>query len=174
VTQFELLPEPSLERPDDVTPWPQWPLILRTSPAHEEGGERRFAVMTTEFAGRDGRVTHLRGHEVGGPPGFEKIEGTDFEIRAELVLLAMGFLHPQQDTLVEQLALALDGRGNVAAGDYATSAPGVFAAGDARRGQSLIVWAINEGRKAARAADTYLSGLDEESGEDPIGALLSA
>jgi glutamate synthase (NADPH) small chain len=174
VTQFELLPEPSLERPDDVTPWPQWPLILRTSPAHEEGGERRFSVMTTELVGRDGRVTHLRGHEVGGPPGFEKIEGSEFEIRAELVLLAMGFLHPQQDTLIEQLAVDLDGRGNVAADEYATSVPGVFAAGDARRGQSLVVWAINEGRKAARAADAYLSELGEEPGEDPVTALLNA
>jgi len=174
VTQFELLPEPALQRPDDITPWPQWPLILRTSPAHEEGGERRFAVMTTELVGRDGRVTHLRGHEVGPPPSFEKIEASEFEIRADLVLLAMGFLHPQPDTLIEQLGLGLDERGNVAAPEYAASLPGVFAAGDARRGQSLVVWAINEGRKAARAADGYLSELDEEPGEDPIGALLSA
>ncbi len=86
----------------------------------------------------------------------------------------MGFLHPQQDTLLEQLAVDLDGRGNVAAPEYAASLPGVFAAGDARRGQSLVVWAINEGRKAARAADTYLSELDEEPGEDPVGALLNA
>ena len=157
VTQFELLPEPGLERPDDLTPWPQWPLILRTSPAHEEGGERRFSVMTTELVGSDGRVTHLRGHEVGPAPEFAKIDGSEFELRADLVLLAMGFLHPQQDTLLEQLALDLDGRGNVAAPEYAASLPGVFAAGDARRGQSLVVWAINEGRKAARAADTYLS-----------------
>jgi glutamate synthase (NADPH) small chain len=174
VTQFELLPEPALERPDDLTPWPQWPLILRTSPAHEEGGERRFAVMTTELVGRDGRVTHLRGHEVGPPPSFDKIEGSEFEIRADLVLLAMGFLHPQRDTLIEQLAVDLDQRGNVAAPEYASSVPGVFAAGDARRGQSLVVWAINEGRKAARAADTYLSELDEEPGEDPVTALLNA
>jgi glutamate synthase (NADPH) small chain len=174
VTQFELLPEPGLERPNDLTPWPQWPLILRTSPAHEEGGERRFAVMTTELVGRDGRVTHLRGHEVGAPPSFEKIEGSEFEIRAELVLLAMGFLHPQQDTLLQQLAVDLDQRGNVAAPEYASSLPGVFAAGDARRGQSLVVWAISEGRKAARAADAYLSELGEEPGEDPVGALLSA
>jgi glutamate synthase (NADPH) small chain len=174
VTQFELLPEPSLQRPDDITPWPQWPLILRTSPAHEEGGERRFAVMTTELAGRDGRVTHLRGHEVGPAPSFDKIDGSEFEIRADLVLLAMGFLHPQQDTLLEQLAVDLDGRGNVAAPEYASSLPGVFAAGDARRGQSLVVWAINEGRRAARAADAYLSALDEEPGEDPVTALLNA
>jgi glutamate synthase (NADPH) small chain len=174
VTQFELLPEPGLERPDDLTPWPQWPLILRTSPAHEEGGERRFSVMTTELVGSDGRVTHLRGHEVGPAADFPKIEGSEFELRADLVLLAMGFLHPQQDTLLEQLAVELNGRGNVAAPEYAASLPGVFAAGDARRGQSLVVWAINEGRKAARAADAYLSELGEEPGEDPVGALLNA
>ncbi|MGZ4202377.1 MAG: glutamate synthase subunit beta [Thermoleophilaceae bacterium] len=174
VTQFELLPEPGPERPDDLTPWPQWPLILRTSGAHEEGGERRFAVATTELVGRDGRVTHLRGHAVGAPPSFERTEGSDFEIRAELVLLAMGFLHTRHDSLIEQLAVDLDGRGNVSAESYATSVPGVFAAGDARRGQSLIVWAINEGRQAARSADSYLSELGDEPGDDPIGALLSA
>jgi glutamate synthase (NADPH/NADH) small chain len=174
ITQFELLPEPPLERPDDRTPWPQWPLILRTSPAHEEGGERRFAVSTTELVGENGRVVALRGHEVGPPPAFDKVEGTEFEIKADLVLLAMGFLHPQHDTLIEQLSVGLDGRGNVDAAAYETSVPGVFAAGDARRGQSLVVWAISEGRKAARAADTYLAGLDEEPGEDPVGALLGA
>jgi glutamate synthase (NADPH/NADH) small chain len=166
VTQFELMPEPPLERPDERTPWPQWPLILRTSPAHEEGGERRFAVSTTELAGRDGRVVALRGHEVGPPPSFEKIEGSEFELPADLVLLAMGFLHPQHDGLIEQLAVDVDGRGNVDAGDFATSVPGVFAAGDARRGQSLVVWAISEGRRAARAADAYLAQLGEEPGED--------
>ncbi|HEY1594446.1 MAG TPA: glutamate synthase subunit beta, partial [Thermoleophilaceae bacterium] len=166
VTQFELMPEPPLERPDERTPWPQWPLILRTSPAHEEGGERRFSVSTTELAGTDGRVVALRGHEVGPPPSFEKIEGSEFELPADLVLLAMGFLHPQHDGLIEQLAVDVDGRGNVDAGDFATSVPGVFAAGDARRGQSLVVWAISEGRKAARAADAYLAQLGEEPGED--------
>jgi glutamate synthase (NADPH) small chain len=174
VTQFEVLPEPAVTRPEDLTPWPQWPLILRTSPAHEEGGERRFSVMTTELVGRDGKVTHLRGHEVGPAPDFEKVEGSEFELRADLVLLAMGFLHTGHEGLVEQLAVELDGRGNVDAADYASSVPGVFAAGDARRGQSLIVWAINEGRQAARAADAYLSELGEEPGEDPVGALLNA
>ena len=157
-----------------MTPWPQWPLILRTSGAHEEGGERRFGVATTELVGRDGRVTHLRGHAVGPPPSFERIEGSEFELRAELVLLAMGFLHTRHDTLIEQLAVDLDGRGNVSAEGYASSLPGVFAGGDARRGQSLIVWAINEGRQAARAADAYLAELGEEPGEDPVGALLNA
>jgi glutamate synthase (NADPH/NADH) small chain len=172
VTQFELMPEPPLERPDDRTPWPQWPLILRTSPAHEEGGERRFSVSTTELAGENGRVVALRGHEVGPPPTFEKIEGSEFELPADLVLLAMGFLHTQHEGLIEQLAVDVDQRGNVDAGQFATSVPGVFAAGDARRGQSLVVWAISEGRKAARAADAYLSELGEEPGEDPVGEFL--
>jgi glutamate synthase (NADPH) small chain len=170
ITQFELLPEPPPERPDDKTPWPQWPLILRTSGAHEEGGERRFSVMTTHLTGQDGRVKELHGHEVGGPPDFEKIEGTDFTLPAELVLLAMGFLHPQHEGFVEQLGVELDGRGNVADEDYATSVPGVFACGDARRGQSLIVWAIAEGRQAARSADAYLKSLAGEAGEPELAA----
>jgi glutamate synthase (NADPH/NADH) small chain len=174
VTQFEVMPEPPAERPDERTPWPQWPLILRTSPAHEEGGERRFAVSTTELAGENGRVVALRGHEVGPPPSFDKIEGSEFELPADLVLLAMGFLHTQHDGLVEQLAVDVDQRGNVDASEFATSVPGVFAAGDARRGQSLVVWAISEGRKAAHAADAYLAELGEEPGEDPVGELLSA
>jgi glutamate synthase (NADPH/NADH) small chain len=170
VTQFELLPEPPPERPDDRTPWPQWPLILRTSGAHEEGGERRYSVMTTHLTGEDGRVKELHGHEVGGPPDFEKIDGTDFAIPAELVLLAMGFLHPQHHGMIEQLGVELDGRGNVADDDFATSVPGVFACGDARRGQSLIVWAIAEGRQAARSADRYLSGLGGDAGEPELAA----
>ena len=173
VTQFELLPEPPLERPDDRTPWPQWPMILRTSAAHEEGGERRFSVMTTSFQGRDGRVEKLHGHEVGSALGFEKIEGSEFELPADLVLLAMGFLHPQHEGLVEQLGVELDGRGNVATDDYASTVPGVFACGDARRGQSLIVWAIAEGRQTARAADRHLCGLDAENleGEDLVALM---
>jgi glutamate synthase (NADPH/NADH) small chain len=175
VTQFELLPEPPPERPDDRTPWPQWPLILRTSAAHEEGGDRRFRVMTTGFSGSNGRVEALHGHEVGDPPSFDKVEGSEFTIPADLVLLAMGFLHPQREGLLEQLGLELDGRGNVATDDYASSVPGVFACGDARRGQSLIVWAIAEGRQAARAADRHLHGLDSPDleGEDLIEALAA-
>src|SRR5207248_3885420 len=107
VTQFELMPEPPATRPDDRTPWPQWPLILRTSPAHEEGGARRFSVSTTELVGKSGRVVALRGHEVGPPPSFEKIDGSEFEIPADLVLLAMGFLHTQHEGLIEQLAVGL-------------------------------------------------------------------
>ena len=163
VTQFELLPEPPPERPDDRTPWPQWPLILRTSGAHEEGGERVYGVMTTELRGADGRVEELSFHEVGPPPAFEKVEGSERTIPAQLVLLAMGFLHPQHEGIVEQLGVELDGRGNVADSDYAASVPGVFACGDARRGQSLIVWAIAEGRQAARSVDRYLAGLGSEA-----------
>jgi glutamate synthase (NADPH/NADH) small chain len=160
ITQFELLPEPPPERPEDLTPWPRWPLILRTSGAHEEGGERRYSMMTTELTGEDGRVTHLHGHSVGGPPSFDEIEGSEFTIQADLVLLAMGFLHTQHEGLVEQLGVELDGRGNIVDSDYATTVPGVFAAGDARRGQSLVVWAIAEGRQAAASCDRYLQSLD--------------
>jgi glutamate synthase (NADPH/NADH) small chain len=175
VTQFELMPEPPPERPDDRTPWPQWPLILRTSAAHEEGGERRYSIMTTHFTGEDGRVTHLHGHEVGPPPSFEKVEGTEFTIEADLVLLAMGFLHPQHEGIVQQLGVELDGRGNVAAEDYATSVPGVFAAGDARRGQSLVVWAIAEGRQAACAVDDWLREAgSKDGGEEPKLAVSAA
>jgi glutamate synthase (NADPH/NADH) small chain len=166
VTQFEVMPEPPPERPDDITPWPRWPLILRTSAAHEEGGDREYSMMTTELTGSDGRVTHLHGHKAGGPPSFDKVDGTEFTIQADLVLLAMGFLHPQHEGLVEQLGVELDGRGNIAATEFAASVPGVFAAGDARRGQSLVVWAIAEGRQAARAADEYLRGLDAAPGGD--------
>ena len=171
ITQFELLPEPPPERPDDLTPWPRWPLILRTSGAHEEGGERRYSVMTTHLTGEDGRVTHLHGHEVGPPPSFEKVEGSEFTIPADLVLLAMGFLHTQHEGLVEQLGVELDQRGNVVDRDWATTVPGVFAAGDARRGQSLIVWAISEGRQAAAACDEYLKSLDAEQRGDELEAV---
>ncbi|MEX2196633.1 MAG: glutamate synthase subunit beta [Thermoleophilaceae bacterium] len=172
ITQFELLPEPPPERPSDRTPWPRWPMILRTSPAHEEGGERRFSVMTTEFTGQDGRVTELHGHQVGPPPSFDRIEGGDFTLAADLVLLAMGFLHPQREVL-DQLGVELDERGNVAAPDYAGSAPGVFAAGDSRRGQSLVVWAISEGRQAARGCDRYLHSLDAGGEGEDLVALLT-
>lgn len=173
VRQFELLGEPPPERPNELTPWPRWPMILRTSAAHEEGGERRFGVMTTTFEGENGVVTKLHGHEVGPPPGFEKVEGTEFTIDADLVLLAMGFLHPQQD-LLDALGVEKDERGNVACEEYASSVKGVFAAGDARRGQSLVVWAIAEGRQCARMVDTYLHDLDEPHGdEDVVGAVLA-
>jgi glutamate synthase (NADPH/NADH) small chain len=171
ITQFELLPEPPPERPDDLTPWPRWPLILRTSGAHEEGGKREYSMMTTHLTGTDGRVKELHGHKVGPPPTFEKIEGSEFTIPAELVLLAMGFLHTQHEGLVEQLGADVDQRGNLVDSNWQTSVPGVFAAGDARRGQSLIVWAIAEGRQAAAACDQYLQSL---RGDGPRGDELEA
>jgi glutamate synthase (NADPH) small chain len=159
VTQLELLGEPPRERPDDKTPWPQWPMKLRTSYALEEGGERHFSMSTQRLAGRGGRVAELHGCRVEGPPSFAPVEGSEFSIPADLVLLAMGFLHPEPAGLLEQAGVDKDRRGNVRAPAYATSVEGVFAAGDARRGQSLIVWAINEGRQCARVADRYLSGV---------------
>jgi glutamate synthase (NADPH/NADH) small chain len=172
ITQFELLPEPPPERPDDLTPWPRWPLIMRTSGAHEEGGKREYSMMTTHLTGEDGCVKELHGHKVGPPPTFEKIEGTEFTIPAELVLLAMGFLHTQHEGMVEQLGVELDARGNVVDRDWQCTVPGVFAAGDARRGQSLIVWAIAEGRQAAAACDRYLQSLrDDESPEERLEAV---
>ena len=170
ITQFEVMPEPPPERPDDLTPWPRWPLIMRTSGAHEEGGERRFSAMTTHLTGVDGKVRELHGHEVAPPPAFEKIEGTEFTIPAELVLLAMGFLYPQHEGIVEQFGLELDGRGNVQDDDWMSSRDSVFACGDARRGQSLVVWAISEGRQCARAVDRWIAE-QEAGGELDLVAL---
>jgi len=167
VTQIELLGEPPAKRPDDLTPWPRWPVKLRTSYALKEGGERDFAISTTKLTG-DGNVEQVHWVQNTGKPPFDAIEGTDESHPVELVLLAMGFLSPEQE-LLEALGVERDARGNAKAGAYATSADGVFAAGDARRGQSLIVWAINEGRQCARVADRYLRSLpaidprDEES-----------
>jgi glutamate synthase (NADPH/NADH) small chain len=176
VTQLELLPQPPDTRPEDLTPWPRWPLIMRTSGAHEEGGDRDFSVMTTHFEGEDGKVKRLHGHRVGPPPSFEKIEGSEFSIDCDLALLAMGFLHPQQDGVVQQLGVGLDGRGNVdaAESDSMSSVPGVFAAGDARRGQSLIVWGINEGRQCARGVDRWLHGIGQEAEGADLVDLLAA
>ena len=160
VHQFEILPRPPDERADS-TPWPTWPLMMRTSSAHEEGGERVFSVNTECFLGNDaGEVRALRGHEVEFVDGkFTKIEGTDFELDADLVLLAMGFVGPQVPGLIEELGVELDGRGNVARGDdWMTSEDGIFVCGDMGRGQSLIVWAIAEGRSCAAAVDRWLMG----------------
>ena len=164
VTQLELLPEPPLARPDDRTPWPLWPAKFRLSYAMEEAraierGEQDYSITTTHFSGEDGRVTTQHIARAEPAPPFGPVPGTERELKADLVLLAMGFLHPEHEGLVEQLGVELDARGNVKAPTYATSVPGVFAAGDARRGQSLIVWAINEGRQAARIADRYLRTL---------------
>jgi len=166
VTSIELLERPPDER-SEATPWPGWPLMYRTSSSHEEGGEREFAVLTKRFLGTEGRLTGLEAVRVrfgppddSGRPVMEEVPGSEFQIPADLVLLAMGFVHPVHDDLLEKLAVKLDSRGNVAADTqrFATSEPGVFAAGDCRRGQSLVVWAIWEGREAARQVDRYLMG----------------
>jgi glutamate synthase (NADPH/NADH) small chain len=159
VTQFEIMPQPPQQR-SPSTPWPLWPLMLRQESSHEEGGVREFSIATTRFLGDDnGHVKALETVQVSPPPKFEPIPGTERTFPADLVLLAMGFTGPVRSGLIEQLNLELDPRGNVKTGDdYMSSLPGVFAAGDMRRGQSLVVWAIAEGRKAARAIDQWLMG----------------
>ena len=171
VTNFELMPMPP-EQEDKPLTWPYWPLKLRTSSSHEEGAERDFAVATKAFHGEGGRVTSLTACHVEwvkdakGGMAMKEVPGTEFTIPAELVLLAMGYLHPVHEGLLAQLAVAKDARGNVkaateGAGAYATSVPKVFAAGDMRRGQSLIVWAIREGRQCAREIDAFLMGSSD-------------
>ena len=156
VTQLEIMPEPPKTRAAS-TPWPTWPLVYRTSSAHEEGGERVFSVNTVRFVGEDGAVQGLEVVEVDG--GFVPVEGSQHVLPAQLVLLAMGFTGPQRIGLLEELGVELDGRGNVARdAGWASSVPGVFVAGDMGRGQSLIVWAIAEGRSAAAAVDAFLGG----------------
>ena len=159
VHQFEIMPRPPEERADS-TPWPTYPLMYRVSSAHEEGGERVFAVNTERFLGGDGLVTGVRAHEVAMSDGvFAKVEGTDFELEADLVLLAMGFVGPERPGLLTELEVDLTDRGSVARNaDFETSVPGVFVAGDMGRGQSLIVWAIAEGRAAAAGVDRFLMG----------------
>ncbi len=159
VHQFEIMPRPPDTRAES-TPWPTYPLMYRVSSAHEEGGERVFSVNTERFIGEDGHVTALKAHEVTMRDGkFVKVEGSDFEVEADLVLLAMGFVGPEREGLLTDLEVKLTDRGNVARGaDFDTSVPGVFVAGDMGRGQSLIVWAIAEGRAAAAAVDRYLMG----------------
>jgi glutamate synthase (NADPH/NADH) small chain len=157
VHQFEIMPKPPDER-SPLTPWPLWPMQLRTEGAHEEGGIRDWSIATTKFSGEGGAVAQLHAVRVGPPPRFEPIPGSDFAMDADLVLIAMGFLGPVRSGMIEQLGVALDARGNVATDrNYMSSVPGIFAAGDMRRGQSLVVWAIAEGRKAAAAVDAYLS-----------------
>jgi glutamate synthase (NADPH/NADH) small chain len=165
ITQLEILPEPPTERPAGQ-PWPTYPMVFRVSSAHEEAGDRVYSVSTKEFLGdADGNVSGLRLVEVVFEDGkFQEVEGSEREIPAQLVLFAMGFLGPELRSssgpgLVEQLGVDLDERGNIARdAAYMTSVPGVFVAGDAGRGQSLIVWAIAEGRAAASAVDEYLTG----------------
>ena len=167
VTQLEVLPKPP-EQPDKMLTWPNWPTKLRTSTSHDEGCERMWSVSTTEFAGSDGKLTTLRGisvdwAQVDGRWQMSEVVGSEFELEADLVLLAMGFVSPVHEGLIEQLSVDVDDRGNVAANtdDYSTSVPGVFAAGDMRRGQSLVVWAIKEGRQCARAVDEFLMGYSD-------------
>jgi glutamate synthase (NADPH/NADH) small chain len=157
VTQFEIMPMPPAERAPQ-TPWPLWPMQLRVESSHEEGGVREWSVASTKFTGDEhGNVKQLHAIRVGAPPKFEPLAGTEFVIEADLVLLAMGFMGPVRGGMLEQLGVKLDARGNVATGeDYMSSIEGVFAAGDMRRGQSLVVWAISDGRKSAAAVDAYL------------------
>jgi glutamate synthase (NADPH/NADH) small chain len=164
VHQLEIMAEPPSDRLAD-NPWPLWPLILRTSSAHEEGGRRLFSVTTTEFVDNgSGAVKALRGHTVemrteNGRPVFEEVPGSEFEIEADLVLLAMGFVGTELHNAVEDLGVEIGPRGTVAADpDWATSVEGVFVCGDQTRGQSLIVWAIAEGRSCAAAVDRWLMG----------------
>jgi glutamate synthase (NADPH/NADH) small chain len=157
VTNFEIMPKPP-EKEDKLLTWPNWPLKLRTSSSHEEGAERDFSVMTQRFSGPHGQVQKLEC--VRCDEKFKPIPGTEFAVKADLVLLAMGFVHPVHEGLIKTLGLDLDPRGNVKADTekYQTSNPKIFTAGDMRRGQSLVVWAIREGRQAAHAVDEYLMG----------------
>jgi glutamate synthase (NADPH/NADH) small chain len=157
VTNFEIMPEPPAHE-NKMLVWPDWPLKLRISSSHQEGVEREFAVLTQKFSGENGHVKKL--HCVHVDAKFQPVAGTEFEIEADLVLIAMGFVHPVHEGLLKSLAIELDPRGNVKADTdaYATSIKKVFAAGDMRRGQSLVVWAIREGRQAAHAVDKFLMG----------------
>ena len=159
VVQFEILPRPPGERAAD-NPWPNWPNIFRTSSAHEEGGGREYSVLTTKLTGRNGHVEQLHGIRVEFEGrNMREIPGSEFTIDVDLVLLAMGFLGPEKKGMLEQLGVVINERGNVATNaEKMTNIPGVFAAGDMSRGQSLIVWAIREGRQAARFIDKYLMG----------------
>ncbi|MGV3639321.1 MAG: glutamate synthase subunit beta [Adhaeribacter sp.] len=174
VTQIEVMAKPPQER-DASTPWPNWPMQLRTSTSHEEGCDRNWAILTKEFVGDEaGNVKALRianmdfvSAKPGEAPKFQEVPGTVREIPCELALLAIGFVHPQHTGMVAELGLELDERGNVKAGaDYQTSVPKVFTAGDMRRGQSLVVWAISEGREAARSVDIFLMGETKLEAKD--------
>ncbi|MDG2027544.1 MAG: glutamate synthase subunit beta [Acidimicrobiales bacterium] len=178
IHQFEIMPRPAVDRPD-ANPWPTWPMIYRVTSAHEEGGEREYAINTVEFVGDDaGTVSTLRTVRVeqvvtDGRMSFEPVEGSEQDFSAQLVLLAMGFTGPEQGPLTEQFGVDLDGRGNVVRDDaWATNIDGVFVCGDMGRGQSLIVWAIAEGRAAAASVDSWL--MDETQLPAPIGPSASS
>lgn len=165
VVQVEVLPRPPEKRPVGA-PWPKYPALFKTSTSHEEGGERHWSILTKHFKGSDGKVESLScarcdmsGKDANGAPAIRELPGTAFDIEADLVVLAVGFMHPEHDGMVKGLGLELDARGNIrTGGDYMTSHKGVFSAGDARRGQSLIVWAVAEGRRSAYNIDRYLMG----------------
>ena len=159
VTQIELFPEPPHERLP-TNPWPAWPIILRKSSSQEEGGTREWAMMTTEFLGNErGELRALRGVRVALEAGRpQALPGTEFELECELVLLAMGFVGSPRAGLLTELGVEFDARGNVQVSNWQTNVPGVFATGDQARGQSLVVWAIADGRRCAEAADAYLDG----------------
>ncbi|MCC6571594.1 MAG: glutamate synthase subunit beta [Chitinophagales bacterium] len=171
VTQIELLGKPPVNRAES-TPWPTWPMMLRTSSSHEEGCNREWSILTKEFVGNDqGELTGVKIAEiewktVDGRPQMSEIPGTEKVIPCELALLAMGFVHPQHDGLLKSLSVELDERGNVKANNYKTSADKVFTAGDMRRGQSLVVWAISEGRECARQVDIFLMGESQLEAKD--------
>jgi len=167
VTQIEILPKPPEKENKSMT-WPNWPNKLRTSSSHEEGCERMWGVTTKRFEGEDGRITRMECAKVewvqdDGRWVMKEVPGSEFTLKADLVLLAMGFVHPVHDGLIQELSVSTDERGNVKADtqDYRTTLDKVFAAGDMRRGQSLVVWAIREGRQAARAVDEYLMGRSD-------------
>ena len=172
VTQIELLSKPPLNR-NDSNPWPLWPMILMTSSSHEEGVNRQWSILTKEFLGDNmGRLTGLKivdikwGLNEQGKMGFEEIAGSERVIPCELALLAIGFVGAEKGGMVEELKLDLDDRGNIKTQNYMTTQEGIFAAGDIRRGQSLVVWAISEGREAARAIDTWLMGSSTLEAKD--------
>ncbi|HEY0739992.1 MAG TPA: glutamate synthase subunit beta [Chryseosolibacter sp.] len=172
VTQIELLAKPPLKRNED-NPWPLWPMVLMTSSSHEEGVNRQWAILTKEFLGdNNGRLTGLKvvdikwGVNAQGKMGFEEIAGTERVLPCELALLAIGFIGAEKGGMLEELRVDLDERGNIRTTNYMTNQEGIFAAGDIRRGQSLVVWAISEGREAARAVDTWLMGTSQLEAKD--------
>lgn len=176
VMQIEIMGKPPVSRTEN-NPWPEWPLILRTSSSQEEGADRKWAILTKEFIGdENGNLTGLKMVDIewekalpGQRPNFKEIEGSERVVPAELVLLAMGFLHPQHEGMLEQMGIEFDGRGNVKDADYATNVEKIFTAGDMRRGQSLVVWAISEGRECAKKVDEFLMGhSDLESKESSL------
>jgi glutamate synthase (NADPH/NADH) small chain len=171
VTQLEILPKPPVKENKELT-WPNWPNKLRSSSSHEEGCQRDWSVVTKAFSDRQGQVNKVQLVRVDWQPDeqgrwlMSEIPGSEFELKADLVLLAMGFVHPIHEGMLQELGVALDGRGNVQANTrhHKTSIDKVFVAGDMRRGQSLVVWAIREGRQAARAVDEFLMGYSELPG----------